>query len=120
MDFEKFLADFLTVPKTLEEAITYVKNNTMLNSMVEDIAFKQTVLNILVAAGLVSENDFNASVGFFRNNLYEEFGKELLAKMQKQDNSSQEQGMWIKIEDMPNTNDDTLWPDDEDDPNNKA
>lgn len=78
MDFDKLLEEFLRLPKTLDEAIEYVKKNPVMNSTIEDMAFKQTVINVLILAGLVSENDFNASVEHFKNHLYEEFGKELL------------------------------------------
>jgi len=78
MNFDKLLEDFLRLPQTLEEAIEYVKNNPVMNATIEDLAFKQTVINVLILAGLVSENDFNASVEHFKNQLYEDFGKELL------------------------------------------
>lgn len=78
MKLDKLLEELLNLPKTLEEAVTYVKKNPVMKTTIDEMAFKQTVINLLIAAGLVSENDFNASVEYFKNQLYEEFGKELL------------------------------------------
>lgn len=83
MDFDKLLEEFLRLPKTLDEAIEYVKKNPVMNNTIEDMAFKQTIVNVLILAGLVSENDLNASIEHFKNQLYEEFGKELLREAQE-------------------------------------
>ena len=72
------LEEFLKLPATLEEAIAYIKKNPMLSNTIEDMAFKQTIVNVLILAGIVTENDFNASVNHFKEQLYEDFGRELL------------------------------------------
>ena len=82
MNFEKLLEEFLKLPKDLPEAIAFVKRNPVMKTTIEEMAFKQTVINLLIAAGLISENDFNASVEYFKNQLFEEFGKELLKEAQ--------------------------------------
>lgn len=78
MSFEDLLQELLKLPNTLEEATEFVRQNPMMQATVSEMAFKQTVINLLIAAGLVSENDFNASVEHFKRQLYDEFGKELL------------------------------------------
>jgi len=83
MKLEEMLEEFLKLPATLEEAIAYIKKNPVLSNTIEDMAFKQTLVNVLILAGIVSENDFNASVNHFKEQLYEEFGKELLKESEK-------------------------------------
>ena len=100
MNFEKLLEEFLKLPKDLNEAIAFVKRNPIMNSTIEELAFKQTVINVLIAAGLVSENDFNASVEYFKNKLYEDFGKELLREaqeleLQESEEDEEESDEWL-------------------------
>lgn len=78
MEVDKLLNDLLKLPETLTDAIALVKKSPLMASIVDEAAFKQTVINVLIAAGLVSENDFNASVEYFKDKMFEEFGKELL------------------------------------------
>ena len=101
MDFDKLLEEFLRLPKNLDEAIEYVKKNPVMNNTIEDMVFKQTIINVLIIAGLVSENDLNASIDHFKNQLYEEFGKELLreslefeAKEKQLQEESEEETDW--------------------------
>jgi hypothetical protein len=83
MKLEEMLEEFLRLPATLDEAIAYIKKNPVLSNTIEEMAFKQTIVNVLILAGIVSENDFNASVNHFKEQLYEEFGKELLKESEK-------------------------------------
>lgn len=89
---DEMLNNLLKVPETLEECIAYIKKNPMMSSTIEDMAFKQTVVNVLVLANLVTENDFNASVIHFKEQLFEEFGKELLKEIEemKQEDDEEE------------------------------
>lgn len=83
MNITKFLEDILQLPKTEEAALKYVKDNPVLKSSVEELAFKQTIKSILILAGIVTENDFDLSCEHFKNNLYESLAKELLEAAQQ-------------------------------------
>ena len=45
---------------------------------IEEMAFRQVIINTLILSGLRTENDFNASVKHFEEELYDEFADELL------------------------------------------
>ena len=51
------LADAFKAPETLEDAIEYIKKDPTCQVTIEDLAFKQVVINILVAAGIVEPVD---------------------------------------------------------------
>ena len=78
MNFEDLLNGFLKMPKTKEEAKAYIKKFPSMRASVEDMAFRQTVINVLILSGAVTENDLNASIKHFEDQLYEEFATELL------------------------------------------
>ena len=79
MEFEDLLNGFLKTPKTREEAKEYIKNFPGVKAGVEEAAFRRTVTNTLILSGLITENDFDASVRHFEEELYDEFADELLA-----------------------------------------
>ncbi len=78
MNFDDLLNGFLKMPKTKEEAINYIKKFPSMKVSVEDMAFRQTVINTLILSGIVTENDLNASLKHFEDQLYEQFAEELL------------------------------------------
>ena len=75
------LAEAIKLPETKEEAIAYIKKDHSCLAFVEDMAFRQVVINILVAANIVSEKDFNDSVSHFKDLFLDKFADELLEKI---------------------------------------
>jgi len=75
------LADAFKVPETKEEAIAWINKDANSQTLIEEMAFRQVVVNILVAAGIITENDFNASVAHFKKLFTEKFAEEMLAKI---------------------------------------
>ena len=75
------LAEVLKIPETKEEAIAYIKQDPNCLAFVEDMAFRQVVINILVAANIISEKDFNDSVSHFKALFLDKFADELLEKI---------------------------------------
>jgi len=75
------LADAFKAPETKEEAIAYIKRDPGCLSVVEEMAFRQVIINILVAANIISEKDFNDSVEHFKKLFIDKFADELLLKV---------------------------------------
>ena len=75
------LAEAIKLPETKEEAIDYIKKEPRCLAFVEDMAFRQVVINILVAANIISEKDFNESVSHFKALFLDKFADELLEKI---------------------------------------
>ena len=75
------LAEAIKLPETKEEAIDYIKKEPSCLAFVEDMAFRQVVINILVAANIISEEDFNDSVSHFKALFLDKFADELLEKI---------------------------------------
>ena len=75
------LAEAIKLPETKEEAIDYIKKDPSCLAFVEDMAFRQVVINILVAANIVSEEDFNDSVAHFKALFLDKFADELLERI---------------------------------------
>ena len=75
------LAEAIKLPETKEEAIDYIKKEPSCLAFVEDMAFRQVVINILVAANIISEKDFNESVSHFKALFLDKFADELLEKI---------------------------------------
>ena len=75
------LTEAIKLPETKEEAIAYIKNEPNCLAFVEDMAFRQVVINILVAANIISEKDFNESVSHFKALFLDKFADELLEKI---------------------------------------
>ena len=75
------LAEAIKLPETKEEAIAYIKKDPSCLAFVEDMAFRQVVINILVAANIISEKDFNDSVSHFKALFLDKFADELLEKI---------------------------------------
>ena len=75
------LAEAIKLPETKEEAIAYIKKDHSCLAFVEDMAFRQVVINVLVAANIVSEKDFNDSVSHFKDLFLDKFADELLERI---------------------------------------
>ena len=75
------LAEAIKLPETKEEAIAYIQKYPSCLAFVEDMAFRQVVINILVAANIVSEEDFNDSVSHFKALFLDKFADELLERI---------------------------------------
>ena len=75
------LAEAIKLPETKEEAIAYIKKEPNCLAFVEDMAFRQVVINILVAANIISEKDFGESVSHFKALFLDKFADELLEKI---------------------------------------
>ena len=75
------LTEAIKLPETKEEAIAYIKKEPSCLAFVEDMAFRQVVINILVAANIISEEDFNDSVSHFKALFLDKFDDELLEKI---------------------------------------
>lgn len=80
-DIFNALTQGLETPKTVEEALAYIGQDPVCQTTIDDLAFKQVVLNILVAAGIVSETDFNRSINQFKGMIAQSFAENLLKKM---------------------------------------
>ena len=75
------LAEAIKLPETKEEAIAYIQKDPSCLAFIEDMAFRQVVINILVAANIISEKDFNESVSHFKALFLDKFADELLEKI---------------------------------------
>ena len=75
------LAEAIKLPETKEEAIDYIKKEPSCLAFVEEMAFRQVIINILVAANIISEEDFNDSVSHFKALFLDKFADELLEKI---------------------------------------
>ena len=75
------LAEAIKLPETKEEAIAYIQKDHSCLAFVEEMAFRQVVINILVAANIISEKDFNESVSHFKALFLDKFADELLEKI---------------------------------------
>lgn len=87
MKFDDLLNGFLQMPKTHDEAKEYIQKFPSMKASIEDMAFRQVVINTLILAGLVTENDLNASIKHFEDQLYDEFADELLKMVEEMENS---------------------------------
>jgi len=77
-DIFEALLKGLEIPGTLDEAIKFLEKDEASQLAIENMAFKQVVLNILIAAHITTENDFNASVEYFKKLFTQQFAEELL------------------------------------------
>ena len=75
------LAEAIKLPETKEEAIAYIQKEPNCLAFVEDMAFRQVIINILVAANIISEKDFNDSVSHFKALFLDKFADELLERI---------------------------------------
>ena len=108
MKFEDLLNGFLKMPKTHEEAKEYIKKFPNMKASVEDMAFRQVIINTLILSGLITENDLNASMKHFEDQLYDEFADELLAMV---DELEKAQDKELEEVDLPEDDEDD-WEDD--------
>ena len=100
------LVDAFKIPETKEDAIEYIKKDPSCLTLVEEMAFRQVVINILVAANIVSEEDFNDSVSHFKDLFIDKFADELLEKIKAAETN-------LELED--DDDDDQDYMDDDDD-----
>ena len=49
------LAEAIKLPETKEEAIAYIQKDPSCLAFVEEMAFRQVIINVLVAANIISE-----------------------------------------------------------------
>ena len=75
------LAEAIKLPETKEEAIAYIQKDHSCLAFVEEMAFRQVIINILVAANIVSEKDFNESVSHFKALFLDMLADELLERI---------------------------------------
>ena len=75
------LAEAIKLPETKEEAIAYIQKDHSCLAFVEEMAFRQVIINILVVANIISEKDFNESVSHFKALFLDKFADELLEKI---------------------------------------
>ena len=75
------LAEAIKLPETKEEAVAYIQKDPSCLAFVEDMAFRQVIINVLVAANIISEKDFNDSVAHFKSLFLDKFADELLEKI---------------------------------------
>ena len=75
------LAEAIKLPETKEEAIAYIKKDPSCLAFIEDMAFRQVIINVLVAANIISEKDFNDSVTHFKALFLDKFADELLERI---------------------------------------
>ena len=75
------LTEALKIPETKEEAIAYIQKDPSCLAFVEEMAFRQVIINVLVAANIISEKDFNDSVAHFKALFLDKFADELLEKI---------------------------------------
>ena len=66
---------------SLDQAKAYIKKSKSTVALAEDLAFKQTVLNVLFLSGVVTENDFNASFEHFKEEMLDTYAKALLEEI---------------------------------------
>jgi len=66
---------------SLDQAKAYIKKSKSTVALAEDLAFKQTVLNVLFLSGMVTENDFNASFEHFKEEMLDTYAKALLEEI---------------------------------------
>ena len=104
------LSDAFKVPETKEEAIDWINKDPSSQTLIEEMAFRQVVINILVAANIISEKDFNDSIRHFKNLFTERFAEEMLAKI---DDFNKQYSM-SPTDDSPENEDDDWddWPED--------
>ena len=75
------LAEAIKLPETKEEAIAYIQKDPSCLAFIEDMAFRQVIINVLVAANIISEKDFSESVSHFKALFLDKFADELLEKI---------------------------------------
>ena len=75
------LAEAIKLPETKEEAIAYIQKDPSCLAFVEEMAFRQVIINVLVAANIISEKDFNDSVAHFKSLFLDKFADELLERI---------------------------------------
>ena len=75
------LTEALKIPETKEEAIAYIQKDPSCLAFVEEMAFRQVIINVLVAANIISEEDFNDSVTHFKSLFLDKFADELLERI---------------------------------------
>jgi len=81
--FDDLDLDNLLNIDTQEKAEARINKCDSLSAIIEDMAFRQTVLHVLLLAGIVTENDFNASLEHFKKENTAIFAEQLLLEIQR-------------------------------------
>ena len=81
-DLYKAILEKLKIPQTVDEAIKVLENDEASQVIIEDMAWKQTVLNILVASKIVSEEDFTATITHFKNLFTKQFAEKMIENLE--------------------------------------
>ena len=83
MTFDDIFEEFIKPPKDLKEAEEQLRKMPTVQDKVAEMAFRQTVINILILSGAVKENDLNASLKHFEDSLYQQFAKDYMELCEK-------------------------------------
>lgn len=70
--------EFCKLPETLEEALDYVNNSELYQANIDDLAFKKVVTNVLITSGLVTDEDFDSSINYFKDQLTRKYAESVL------------------------------------------
>ena len=81
-DLYKAILEKLKIPQTVDEAIKVLENDEASQVIIEDMAWKQTVQNILVVSQLVSEEDFAATITHFKNLFTKQFAEKMIENLE--------------------------------------
>jgi len=81
-DLYKAILEKLKIPQTVDEAIKVLENDEASQVIIEDMAWKQTVLNILIASNTVSEEDFTATITHFKKLFTKQFAEKMIENLE--------------------------------------
>lgn len=81
-DLYKAILEKLKIPQTVDEAIKVLENDEASQVIIEDMAWKQTVQNILVVSQLVSEEDFAATITHFKKLFTKQFAEKMIENLE--------------------------------------
>ena len=77
----KAILEKLKVPQTVDDAIKFLEADDASQAIIEDMAWKQTVLNVLVASKVVSEKDFSMTVDHFIKLFTRQFAEKMIENL---------------------------------------
>ena len=81
-DLYKAILEKLKIPQIVDEAIKVLENDEASQVIIEDMAWKQTVQNILVVSQLVSEEDFAATITHFKKLFTKQFAEKMIENLE--------------------------------------
>ena len=105
MNPRNIFGEFCKLPETIEEAIDYVNSSELYQATIDDLAFKKVVTNVLITSGLVTDEDFDSSINYFKDQLTRKYAESVLEqanrlRMERAD-ASAETAIPILPEDEP-------------------